>query len=358
MTSTQPSGGPDDCSRPGSTRMSARFTFDKPMRDWHAQKRYLREHYRHLDRVRLRPTGEPATTVQTPTGPLVFTTSTRLDGLDCLVTDAPGATAGNAIDELLTLRYSKKPSTDTAEGGRHRVRPRAFGARHLATREMKTSAELEVEDEMWQDYLRMLGRVLPDLRGDVIKDVHCRTELGRHGMVLGLHAAVERDPMLCDSPEHRHHRLVTARSGELLEIAGPGESAAVADMLHLATKALPAPSQLTRSITRPQCGHGEADLLLDGTLIEVKSGRSTRENSVLSGEVIRQLLGYVLSVPTKLEKDQPITRAGWYLARYGVLWDFPIEEVLRLLYGKPLSLDAAREAFRRGVPPDEIESVA
>lgn len=336
--------------------MSARFTFDKPMRDWHARKRYLHEHYRHLDGVRFRPTGEPSTTVQTSTGPLVFTKSTRLHGLTCLVTDAAGnATAGNAIDELLTLRYSKGPSTDTAEWGRHKVRQVKFGPIDWSTGERRPSAQLEAWDEAWKHYLHMLGGALPDLRADTIKDEHRRTGLGRHGMLLGLHAAVAREPMLCASPEHRHSRLKTENLGEMLEIPDPAEISAVADMLHLATQALPAPAWLTRSVTRPLCGHGEADLLLDETLIEVKSGGSTRIETLLTGEGIRQLLGYVLSVPPALEKKQPVTRAGWYLARFGLLWDFPIEEIPRLLYGKPLSLEAAREAFRRGVPPDEVE---
>lgn len=358
-TSTQPPGGPDDCPKPGPAWMSARFTFDKPMRDWHARKRYLHAHYSNLDGVRFRPTGEPATTVQTSTGPLVFTTSTRLHGLTCLVTEAAGnATAGNAIDELLTLRYSKDPCTDTAESGRHKVRQLKFGPRDRATGKSRTRAELEAWDEVWKHYLHMLGGVLPDLRADTIEDEHRRTGLGRHGMLLGLHAAVGREPMLAQTPERRHSRLKTENLGEMLEIPDPAEVTAVADMLHLATQSLPAPSQLTRSMTRPLCGHGEADLLLDETLIEVKSGGSTRIQSLLTGEHIHQLLGYVLSVPPALEKKQPITRAGWYLARFGLLWDFPIEEIPRLLYGKPLSLEAAREAFRRGVPPDEVESVA
>lgn len=334
--------------------MKRGFEFERPMRDWHARKRYLHEHYRNLDGVRFRPTGEPATTVQTPSGPIVFTTSTRLHGLKCLVTEAPGATLGNAIDELLTLRYSQDPSTDTAEYGRYRVRQRRFGSIDWSTGERRSAVELEACDDVWKYYLHVLGGVLPDLRADTIDNEYRRFGLGRHGMVLAFHAAVGREPMLCDSPTHRHSRLVTAQLGEMLEIAGSDEISAAADMLHLATTSLPAPSQLTRSMVRPQCGHGEADLLLDGTLIEVKSGGSTRVQTLLTGEGIHQLLGYVLSVPPGLEKKRLVTRAGWYLARYGVLWDFPIEEIPRLLYGKPLGLEAAREAFRRGVPPDEL----
>ncbi|MGP9747456.1 hypothetical protein [Brachybacterium sp. AOP29-B2-41] len=292
--------------------MKGDFVFDKTMRDWHKRKKYLHEHYRHLDGVRFRPTGEPPRTVQTPSGPLVFTNSTRVQGLKCLVNEAPSnAAVGNAIDELLTLRYSDEPTTGTAECGRFRVRQRAFGMRHPATGEQKTPAELEAEDQVWKDYQHQLRRWLPDLRGDAIEDEASRTGFGRHGMVLGLHAAVGRAPELCDDPAHRHSRLGISHLGELLEMPDPEEISAVADMLHLATQALPAPSQVARSVVQPRCGHGSADLLLDGTLVEVKSRRGTQADSVLTGDTARQLLGYVLSVPPELEKEQPVTRAGW-----------------------------------------------
>ncbi|HEX7351623.1 hypothetical protein [Brachybacterium sp.] len=108
------------------------------------------------------------------------------------------------------------------------------------------------------------------------------------------------------------------------------------------------------SITRPRRGHGDACQMLYGTLIEMKSLRGTQPNADLASDVIHQLLGYVLSVPPGLEKEQPVTQAGWYLARYGVLRDLPIESTPRLVYGKPLSLANAREAFRHGVAPDEV----
>ncbi|WP_152351523.1 hypothetical protein [Brachybacterium subflavum] len=335
--------------------MGSAYEFERPMQFWHKRNLYLKEHYSHLDGVRFRPTGEPPQTVEGTTGPLVFTSSTRLHGLTCLVTDASGdAAVGNAIDELLNLRYSQEPTTETAEWGRHRVRQVMFGPIDHSRGEPRTPAELQTWDEAWKEYRRVLKSWLPDLRADTIEDEHGRTGLGRHGMVLGLHAAVGREPMLCQTPERRHSRLKTTVFGAMLEIPDGDEISAVADMLHLATRALPAPSQLTRSVVQPRCGHGQADLLLDGTLIEVKSGGSTRIQTLLTGDGIRQLLGYVLSVPPTLEKSGSVTRAGWYLARFGLLWDFPIEEIPSRLYGRPLPLDVAREAFRRGVPPAEV----
>lgn len=337
--------------------MSAGIAFEKPMRTWHAQKAYLKEHYREYDNVRFRHDDKaPPTTVETTSGPLVFTTSAIVSGLECRVPEAlRNASVGNAIDELLTLRYSTGRVTDTAEGGRHRVRQRAFPLHVGEPWRRRSYEELEAKDEEWKNYLHMLGGVLEYIRADTIEDVHRRYGLGRHGMMLGLHAAVEREPGLCESPSHRHRYLVTARCSEMMDLADPDEITAVADLLDLATRALPAPSQLTRMVVHPKCGHGEADLLLDGTLIEVKAGGNFPPNTVLSAEVVRQLLGHVLSVPPRLEKKHPVTRAGWYLARFGVLWDFPIEEIPERLYGRPLTLEAAREAFRLGIPPSEVE---
>lgn len=197
------------------------------MRSWHAQKRYLQEHYRNLGGVRFRPTGEPLTTVQTSSGPLEFTSLTRLYGLTCLVTSAAGdPTVGNAIDELQMLRYSKQRVAGAPAGGRYRVRQQMFGIRHPATRESKTSAELEAEDEVWPGYLRALRGLLKSLRADTIKDEAIRTRLGRHGMVLGLHAQVERYPGLAELPTHRHSRLGRVGLPELLEIGDPAEISA------------------------------------------------------------------------------------------------------------------------------------
>lgn len=316
---------------------------------WDARNRYLKRHYRNLDGVRLRPAGEPIRSVETTTGPLRFETLNWVQGLPCLVDEAAGdATVGNAIDELLTLRYSQEPSTDTAEWGRHRVRQRLWDWRLPAD-------VLEQADEEWTAYRRTLKGVLPYLRDDDVEENGSAIGLARHGMVLALHAAVGRSPELCEDPRRRHYHLGRSFAGQLLELADPEELGAVAGMLRLAVQGLPAPSQVTRVIEKPVCGHGEPDLLLDGTLIEVKSRRGTRSDSALTGETIRQLLGYVLSVPPELEEEQPITRAGWYLARYGVLWDFPIEEIPARLYGRPLDLEVARRAFRLGIPPDEVE---
>ena len=49
--------------------------FERPVRHWFHRNRYLTEHQRILDGVRLRPTDEPSQTVATPNGPLTFETS-------------------------------------------------------------------------------------------------------------------------------------------------------------------------------------------------------------------------------------------------------------------------------------------
>jgi hypothetical protein len=312
----------------------------KRMQNWHTRVKYLQEHYTDFSAVRMRPTGDPLETVMTSSGPLTFETRARLSELPCLVPEAPRDPAvGNAIDELLGLRFSKRFTIDTAASGRYWA--------------AKRYVMPESGDEVWDAFVHLLQINLTTLRSEVIDDDSELEDLARLGMVLGLHAAVHGNAELCHDPERRHSRLMTSSLDELLDMADPPEVKAVAEMLRLATQNLPAPSQLKRVRSQVSCGHGSADLLLDGTLIEVKARMGTRANTALTAPYILQLLGYALSVPRSLDtkKSGPVTRAGWYLARYGVLWDFPIEELPTMLAGRPITLERAREAFAQGVRP-------
>ncbi len=151
--------------------------FSPSMELWDARDRYLRAHYRNLDGVRLRPVGEPNSSVETPTGPLHFETLTWVQGLPCLVDQAAGdATVGNAIDELLTLRYSQESMTETAEWGRYRVRQSIWDWR-------SPRRVLEQADEVWRDYRRTLNGMLQYLRDDDVDEYGSAVGLApaRHG---------------------------------------------------------------------------------------------------------------------------------------------------------------------------------
>ncbi len=112
----------------------------------------------------------------------------------------------------------------------------------------------------------------------------------------------------------------------------------VTRLMVMAADRLPEPVICERVVIEPPCGDGQADLLLDGLLLEVKSGRKPPSITKDHGY---QLLGYLLGLDPSLE----VTRAGWFFARYGILWDVPVDDFLEVAAGEPVALDVARSEW-------------
>lgn len=86
-------------------------------------------------------------------------------------------------------------------------------------------------------------------------------------------------------------------------------------------------------------GGADADLISDGTLLEIK----TTINPRIDGGWIRQLLGYLL---LDTHGEFAISSIGLYLARQGRLMAWPLPEALEILTGRPdVDLVAARAEF-------------
>lgn len=88
-------------------------------------------------------------------------------------------------------------------------------------------------------------------------------------------------------------------------------------------------------------GGADADLIVDGCLIDIKSGR----RPVIAPRDLRQLAGYLL-----LDSDDAlrIHSAGIYKARYGVLARWPVAELLARLTDDPAAtLSGLRAEFRQ-----------
>lgn len=82
----------------------------------------------------------------------------------------------------------------------------------------------------------------------------------------------------------------------------------------------------------------DADVIVDGTLLELK----TVKNPVLNKITVWQILGYLLADTT----DRHLIReVGWYFSRHGYLWRLPAEELLARLHGDTLDLTSARAQF-------------
>jgi hypothetical protein len=85
-------------------------------------------------------------------------------------------------------------------------------------------------------------------------------------------------------------------------------------------------------------GGADADVIIDGTLLELKTVRTP----VLNKITVWQILGYLLADTT--DRAQ-IREVGWYFSRHGYLWRLPVEELLARLHGGNLDLTSAREQF-------------
>lgn len=85
-------------------------------------------------------------------------------------------------------------------------------------------------------------------------------------------------------------------------------------------------------------GGADADLIVDGTLLELKTVKTPALNKI----TVWQLLGYLLADTTDRQR---IHAVGWYFSRHGYLWRLPVEELLSRLHGGSLDLARAREQF-------------
>lgn len=85
-------------------------------------------------------------------------------------------------------------------------------------------------------------------------------------------------------------------------------------------------------------GGADADVIVDSTLLELK----TVKTPVLNKITVWQILGYLLADTTDRHE---IREVGWYFSRHGYLWRLPVEELLARLHGGTLDLTSAREQF-------------
>ncbi|MEV7874194.1 hypothetical protein [Microbacterium sp. NPDC089188] len=101
-------------------------------------------------------------------------------------------------------------------------------------------------------------------------------------------------------------------------------------------------------LSRPGDGQriaAEADLISDGTLVDVKSNLAPKTKAgdrpdVLKPEHVHQLLGYAL---LDYSDAYEIRRLAIYSARYGTLTDWPLDRVAETAAGRPVDLAAERQ---------------
>ncbi len=90
-------------------------------------------------------------------------------------------------------------------------------------------------------------------------------------------------------------------------------------------------------------GGADADLIVGGTLIDIKTRKTTKKRSI-DTDWLLQLLGYVL---LDYSNRQSITRIGLYMARQGILISWDLEEAIQsLCSGRSSSIEELRGEFK------------
>ena len=91
----------------------------------------------------------------------------------------------------------------------------------------------------------------------------------------------------------------------------------------------------------PDVGGADADLILDGTLIDFKA---TIRPETIKRSLLDQLLGYVL-----LDYTNPyrIEKVGRYFVRQGALLQWPVDSLMAVMGSPKTPLSIMRQQFRQ-----------
>lgn len=293
---------------------------------WTDPGRYLRERFPHATDLKFGPP---------PIGEGVLVAGLRIHEVPIplpserkvLVPDLPrSATLGGAFGLRLAGRYTTGGWRPTRAGGGRRLALRSLGLE-------------PPNDPVW-------GAILADFvtlarHAQNATDVDralVEQRLTRLCVVLTWYQQVDISGggALMSSPVS--HIGPDTRLDDLLALVSDEMVAAVGKLMVLAADHLPDPADCVDVEIEPRCGIGQADLLLDGLLLEVK----TIQRPSITKDYAYQLIGYLLGLNPPLRAD----RAGWYFARHGILWDFDAADLLRVAAGEPVDLDVAQSEFR------------
>ncbi len=197
------------------------------------------------------------------------------------------------------------------------------GAAKLVRRKPQYTAQLmeqlfaDLSDAL--DTLRPVGRQL---------EVNAEALLARYCFVLALFETVKRSGKIPDVlfiPDVKttvDELLATAEENWVDDICAVSRLF-YHEQAHLLTK----PFTLNPTFTgSSDVGGADADLIVDGCLLEIK----TSTQDALDSAWLRQLAGYAL---LDYEDEYAIQSVGIYMARHGILINWPLDEYIRLLTG-------------------------
>lgn len=234
----------------------------------------------------------------------------------------PFGTLGTTFDYRLRFEFEVGERAYVAQSGL-----RALVGMGVLTR--------ETVDELWQQLDELLCRAQPWAR---VLEVEDEALLGRLCVAMAWGEQLVRCgmvPSVLDAPPKNLPQLLALVPAFWLDD--------IAGLVRLWRKgsrdALPPSAVLNPTFDGSAwIGGADADLIVDGCLLEIKTSTKTSWSS----EWIRQLLGYVL---LDLSNQHHIEGVGLYLARQGLLLRWPLPELLPELAGKPVDLAEWRGDF-------------
>jgi hypothetical protein len=118
--------------------------------------------------------------------------------------------------------------------------------------------------------------------------------------------------------------------------------AALANLLHESQSELLEAKSLAlnpRFAASGALGGADADLIADGTLVDVKTSKDAKIDRAL----VWQLLGYVLA---DLDDEHKIERVAVYFSRQGELRSWAVPDLIALLAGQEVRVSDLRGEFR------------
>lgn len=301
---------------------------------------YFAAHFPHTGQLQFADTDDPPTLVHTADGDVEWWTQDRFDPDDAHVLPDdtigyPWALAGTAFDYRLRYEFDvADPDHLVAARGWDELRREPHGQRAPGT------AWTNLTDALSQ----LLGRADPTAgpltRADAL-------ELARLCGVLGLYEQIYRmggaaNPHTWDAPIALAG--LDASVDSLLSLVDERLPADIAALVALFRSAMPHLTQFETVVPNPLFARSDdlrgadGDLIVDGLLIEVKTVKTARIGRAFAW----QLLGYLLA---DTDDHYAIRAVGWYYARHGLLWRYPVEEFLHRLAGHDVDLAAARADF-------------
>ena len=240
----------------------------------------------------------------------------------------PYSTIGTAIDYRIRYYFGVTPHSElVAYHGAAQLMVVPANLLVATGRVPIPSEEPAIDTYVVHDFFRLLGE-LTDRNNPVGRRLPAdeEDELNRYCVALALFEQVFRAGLSANSP------LATSKLAGYESLLGIAEAHWLDDLRNLSWKffdefnhLLQLPHTLNPNFDGSRdVGGADADLVIDGKLIDIKTTVRTEINS----DWLWQLLGYVL---LDYSDSNQIDGIGLYMARQGVLVDWDLNEALEIL---------------------------